>query len=206
MVREGLRSLLEGQDGIEIVGESSDGPGTLETIRSVKPDVAIIDISMPGSSGVDVIRAIQEDGLLTRVLVLTMHEEASYVEKVVKLGAHGFLLKTAPRDKIISAITTIARGKLYYGPHATSVLAEGLKGSSSTSRNGLPQNLSDKLTAREKEIVRLIADGLSSQEIADKLFVSRRTVDTHRSNIMKKLGLRNTSALIRFAIERHGSS
>ena len=202
IVRDGIKAILETETGITVVGDTGSGEEALELIETYHPDVVMLDISMPGLSGVETARKITALNTACHILVLTMHEEKSYIFEMLDAGAIGFLLKTASRDKIIAAVKSVAEGKHYFGAHASAILAQNLiSGGSNTSQVTSTKAPVTVLTAREREILALVGKGLTSVQIAEQLFISSRTVDTHRCNLMKKLKLKTLGALIRFAIE-----
>jgi DNA-binding NarL/FixJ family response regulator len=195
IVREGLRRLLETRPDFEVVGEASDGEEAVQLVLDKKPDVAIMDIWMPRLSGIDATRRIGRRGLGTKVLVLSMHEGRSYVEEVLRAGAAGYLVKSSSPDDLFSAIDAVRQGNSYLSPAITQQVVDAI------ARPGDPGPSSlAALTDREREVLQLIAEGLSSKEIAAMLGVTLKTVDSHRSNLMEKLDIHKVSGLVRFAI------
>lgn len=194
IVRKGMRALIESMEGVVLVGEAADGVEALAKVRDLQPDVLLIDISMPGHSGMEVLDKVIEEGLSTRVVILSMHNEEEYVLKAVNSGASGYLLKNADDREIIEGIRTVASGQVFYSSYVSEVMVKSLR---------KPKEQADTvLTSREKEILKHIVDGLSNKEIADITFISARTVDKHRASVMKKLNARNAAELVRLTIEK----
>lgn len=192
--RAGLKALLDAEMGIEVVGEASTGDEAIELVRDLKPDIVVMDLSMPGSGGLEATRRITALQLPTRVLVLTMHAEEEYLVPVLDAGAHGYLTKTTADRRLVEAIRIVARGEVYLPPKATTLLLKEYKAA------GEDNPLLRQLSSREQEVLALTAEGFSSKEIGEKLFISPKTVDTYRARIMEKLGLTHRSELVRFAL------
>ena len=195
MFRAGIRALLEAEGRLVVVGEASSGDEAVDRVRELKPDVVVMDLSMPGSNGLEATRRIAALELDTKVLVLTVHAEEEYLVPVVEAGASGYLTKTSADNDLIEAIKVVARGEVYLPPKATTLLLQRYKASESDDSAGLHD-----LSTREQEVLALTAEGYSSREIGKKLFISPKTVDTYRSRIMDKLGLNHRSELVRFAL------
>jgi two-component system response regulator NreC len=191
MFRAGIKALLEAEGRLSVVGEASSGDEAVDRVRELKPDVVVMDLSMPGSNGLEATRRIAALELDTKVLVLTVHAEEEYLVPVVEAGASGYLTKTSADTDLIEAIKVVARGEVY----ATTLLLQRYKASESEDTAGLHD-----LSTREQEVLALTAEGYSSREIGKKLFISPKTVDTYRSRIMDKLGLNHRSELVRFAL------
>lgn len=200
LIRTGIRNLLEANKDFVIVGESGDGEETITKVREVKPDVVVIDISMPKMSGIEVTKRLKEKFPAVKVLVLTMHENVEYVYQIYKAGAGGYLLKNAGREEITSAIYAVARGEKFFSPRISELMISDYM-QKAERRDSQAADVS--LTKREEEILRLIAKGMNNQQISDQLFISPRTVDTHRTNIMQKLDIHDAANLVRYALE-HG--
>ncbi len=198
MFRQGLRTLLASTSDIDVIGEASDGQQCLRQIEQLKPDVAVLDIAMPGLSGIEVTRRLRKIAPDTGAMILTMHADCYYAVESLKAGALGYMLKEESFDMLIDAIRTVATGKMFISPTLeTPVLKEFIgvaRQSSDTSGN--------ILTDREREILQLVAEGMTNQEIASKLSISVSTVDTHRKNIMTKLDIHSVAGLVKYAI-RH---
>lgn len=192
LVRDGMKTLLKDVSDFYVAGEASNGQEVIQKVRELSPDVVIMDISMPQMTGLEATDIIQRDFPKTKVLILTMHENEDYAYQIFKSGAAGYILKNAEKKEFIDAIRTVRKGEKFFSRAVSGVMSKNYVRKSQAS---IP------ITRREKEILRLIVDGLTNQEIADKLFISPRTVDTHRSNLMQKLEIKNTAGLVRFAIE-----
>jgi two-component system response regulator NreC len=195
MFRSGMKALLEAENGFQVVGEAATGDEGVDRVREVKPDVVVMDLSMPGSNGLDATRRIAALGLKARVLVLTVHAEEEYLVPVVDAGASGYLTKTSADQELVNAIRVVARGEVYLPPKATRLLLQQYRNAHPETTQGLQE-----LSAREREVMALTAEGYSSREIGEKLFISPKTVDTYRARIMEKLGLNHRSELVRFAL------
>jgi two-component system response regulator NreC len=196
MFRAGIRALLESEERLTVVGEAATGDAAVDEVRALKPDVVVMDLSMPGSNGLEATRRITALGLDTRILVLTVHAEEEYLVPVVEAGASGYLTKTSADRDLIEAIQVVARGEVFLPPKATRLLLQQYK---SADQNPDLAGLHE-LSSREQEVLALTAEGFSSREIGKKLFISPKTVDTYRARIMDKLGLNHRSELVRFAL------
>ena len=198
VLRAGIRALLEGDPaaGIRVVGEAGTGDEAVDLTQRLRPDVVVMDLSMPGSGGLEATRRIAALGLDTKVLVLTMHAEEEYLIPVLEAGASGYLNKTTADSELIGAIGTVARGEVHLPPQATRLLLKEYREQADADTEAL-----HKLSPREQEVLALTAEGYSSKEIGEKLFISPKTVDTYRSRIMEKLGLSHRSELVRFALK-----
>ncbi len=195
MFRAGIKALLEADGRITVVGEASTGDEAVDRARELKPDVVVMDLSMPGSNGLEATRRIVALELDTKVLVLTVHAEEEYLVPVVDAGASGYLTKTSADTDLTEAIKVVARGQVFLPPKATTLLLRRYKQAEGDDGVGLHD-----LSTREQEVLALTAEGFSSTEIGKKLFISPKTVDTYRSRIMHKLGLTHRSELVRFAL------
>ena len=201
VVREGLRSLVEAQPGLNVVGEAADGQEAWLCACDLSPDVLVLDLSMPGVGGAEAAERIARECPNVRVLALTMHEERGYVSRLLRAGASGYLLKRTASSELVRAIRTVAAGGTYVDPSlAGALLAEPSHRSSRAAGSDGASRLSD-LTARETEVLRLVARGHSNKEIAVALEISVKTVETHKANAMSKLGLRTRAAVVRFAMD-----
>jgi two-component system response regulator NreC len=196
MFRAGMEALLEAETNMEVVGHASTGDEAVDRAREMKPDVIVMDLSMPGSTGLEATRRISALKLKTRVLVVTMHGEEEYLVPVVEAGASGYLTKTSADSDLVDAIRIVARGEVYLPPRATRLLLQQYKGKPTEEVAQLHD-----LSTREQEVLALTAEGFSSREIGEKLFISPKTVDTYRGRIMEKLGLNHRSELVRFALK-----
>lgn len=196
MFRAGLRALLDLEDDIAVVGEASDGEEAVELARKLKPDIVVMDLSMPETSGLDATRRIAALELGVKVLVLTVHAEEEYLVPVVNAGASGYLTKASADQDLTEALRVVARGEVYLPPKAATLLLQKYQ----DSEGGGAEPGLNELSSREREVLALTAEGYSSSEIGKKLFISPKTVDTYRSRIMQKLGLTHRSELVRFAL------
>jgi DNA-binding NarL/FixJ family response regulator len=197
MVRQSLVSVLAASGLCEVVGEAADGLEAVAQALRLRPDVAIVDISMPRLNGIEVVRRLHAELPATRTLVLTMHEEDEYVLHVVRAGAAGYLLKDSAVSDLIQAVRDVHAGKRHFGANAARVLAEAI--SQPQADLGDPYG---PLTTREREIFHLVVEGATSKEIARRLDISVKTAENHRASILDKLGVRNTAELVRYAVRK----
>ncbi|MDY6951428.1 MAG: response regulator transcription factor [Thermodesulfobacteriota bacterium] len=198
MFRQGIKHILEAVDDLEIVGEAGDGLELLELVRESVPDMVILDISMPGLRGIEATREIKAIHSHVEVLIVTMHKSVEYLHHAVQTGASGYLLKEDADTELFSAIKTIRRGGLYISPLLSVELTTILAQASFKGKTIDPE----PLTVREREVLKLIAEGRSSREIARDLCISNHTVQHHRGNVMRKLNVRKTADLVRYAIRK----
>lgn len=198
MVREGIRSVLEREPGFQVVAEASSGTEVAPLAEQHQPDVAVLDISMPGETGLRAAHRLREVLPGVRVLILSMYDNTEYVLESVRAGAHGYLLKDAAAQELTSAIRIILGGETYFSPAVATRLSEAMRGD--IHREQQKASL-DLLTAREREVLAGITRGLTNKEIAGELGISHRTVETHRESLMKKLGIRTVAGLTKFALE-----
>lgn len=200
IVREGLRALLETHPDIKIVGEAADGKEALSKVEEVKPDIVLMDITMPGINGLEATRQIKQRNPDVKILVLTVHEGDEYFFKMLTAGASGYFVKGGSSSELVSAMKTVWHGDVYLYPTvAKKLLGEYLQ----RVRAGKNKEDYGGLTNRERQILKLIAEGDSNQKIAEFLVLSPTTVQTHRAHIMAKLGLHSRTELVKYAI-RHG--
>jgi DNA-binding NarL/FixJ family response regulator len=199
IVRQGLRAVLEAEADLRVVGEAATGPEALRVLERLRPDVLVLDLMLPGLGGLDVLREVGRRTPSTRVVILSMHANEAYVAAAFRAGAAGYVLKEEGSRELVKAIRAAAAGRR----HLTSLISEeALRAYEARATEGTP-NPYDALTLREREVLRLTAEGQSGAEIARRLFISPRTVETHRTNLMRKLGVRNQKELVRFAVQ-HG--
>jgi two-component system, NarL family, response regulator NreC len=202
MVRSGLIKLLEPFKEFIIVGEASDGEEAVAMTKKLEPDVLVIDLSMPKLSGIEATKIIRKNFPSVKVLVLTMYDNEEYVYQILKSGAGGYLLKNSRRDELAAAIRAVARGERFFSARVSEIMTEAYL-RKSEARDGLSLNDDDlPLTKREREVLQYIADGFNNSQIAEKLFISARTVETHRTNIMQKLNIHDAANLVRFALSK----
>jgi len=199
ILREGLRSLLSSSSDFEVVGEAEDGQEAIRCVEKLKPDLILTDLSMPRMNGMEAIREIKKQSPKTKILVLTVHKTEEYILATLKAGADGYVLKDATHTELMIAVKNVLSGKHYISPGISEKVIEGyLEG-----RKTLKTRTSwETLTQREREILKLIAEGYKNKEIADYLCISPKTVEKHRANLMEKLDLHNVQALTTFAIEK----
>lgn len=201
LVIDGLSAIVKELKEYEIVGKASNGKEAVSLAEMLSPNLVLMDIDMPIMNGLEACRRIKTNYPQIAVLILTMHNEPSLIRKVMEIGADGYVLKNADREEFYNALCSIAKGKKYFSAEVTESLlqTEGkTKSNFSIDNNTL---LLAKLTERELDVLKLIAEGFSNKEIGEHLFISHRTVDTHRTNLMKKLDAHNVAALIKFAIK-----
>jgi len=200
LLRQGLKRIIDEMAGMQVIGEAGDGLELLSLLKKQTPHMVVLDISMPNLRGLEAIHEIKNVHPDIKILMLTMHKEKEYIHQAVSAGANGYLLKEDADKELFSAIEKIRMGKMYLSP----ILSEDLTGEWAAIRRGerKPSLESEPLTTREREVVKLIAEGKSSREIGDLLFISVRTVERHRSNIMSKLKLKNTADMVKYAIQK----
>ena len=198
IMRAGIRSLLEGQPDIEIVGEASSGCEAIEQATLLQPDVVLMDIAMRGLSGLEATQAIREHNPQINVLALTMHDREEYFFAMLKAGALGYVLKESGPAELLAAIRAVHRGEAFLSPGVTKAVLEDYLGQPKDKT----QSHYDSLTLREKQVFRLAAEGNTSREIAEMLHISPKTVEKHRSSMMRKLKLDNLSELIKVAVRK----
>jgi len=194
LVRAGVRRILESHPGIRVVGEVSDGAEALAALAREAADVLVLDLSMPGMDGFETLKQVKASHPALKVLVLSMHADAEYVARAVREGADGYLLKDSAVQDLVRAVETVRAGGVYHSPEVQKELADLVRG-----RTAMPGTL-DELTAREREVLQCIAEGLATRDIATRLGISARTVETHRANLMRKLMVHSVAQLVRIAI------
>ena len=198
IVRQGLRALLESQPDLRVVGETGDGLEALDLAERLRPDVMVIDLMMPGLSGLEVTRQVRQRAPGTRIIILSMHSAEPYVLKALRNGADGYVLKTSGAADLAQAVREVMAGRRYLSPplSADAIEAFALKVSDAA------LDLYETLTSRERQVLQLAAEGLNHAEIAARLSISPHTATTHRANLMRKLGLHSQTELVRLAIQR----
>jgi two-component system response regulator NreC len=194
---EGLKALLRNEPSLEIAGEARDGRQAVEMVKQLKPDVLLMDISMPDMTGFDATHRVLEFDASVKILILTMHNDEDLVVRCLEAGAAGYIIKDAPASQLLYAIETVHKGDRYLSPVVLKTVIGGFV--KNTSR---PQTSYDRLSVREREILKLLAEGLSVKEIATRLDVSVKTVDVHKYNLMKKIDVHDRSELIKYAIQK----
>ncbi len=196
VLRAGLRLLLDAQDDMEVVGEASTGDQAVAQAKELNPDVVLLDITMSGPDGFDAVRQIKEDHPEVRVLALTMHDDESYLRQVLEGGGSGYVLKRSADTELLSAIRAVYEGGTYLHPAHAHLLLEGKEEEpEETEAVGC-----DLLSNRERQVLKLVALGYTNRQIADKLFLSVKTVETYRARMQEKLGIRGRAALVRYAL------
>ncbi|HEX9899212.1 MAG TPA: response regulator transcription factor [Candidatus Methylomirabilis sp.] len=197
VLRAGLRALLAAQDDLEVVGEASDGAEAIRLCQTLRPDVVVMDIGMPGVSGIDATARIKRDLPGTKVLILSMHDDRGYLRQVLRVGASGYVLKKAADTELLAAIRAAARGEVFLDPTLAKALVDEVM--EPKTAGGEPPALSH----REREVLRLLAHGHTNQQVADRLCISVKSVETYKARLMEKLGLKGRAELVRHALQ-HG--
>lgn len=200
IVRYGICSVLKSSPDIEVVGEASNGVQAVDQFNDLMPDVVLLDISMPEMNGIETTRTIVKHHSNARILILTMHLNEEYLNQVLSAGASGYILKNTEIGEMLNAIRTVAQGRQIFSAPISTLMTEKYVRSAQYNQDSKDSE-NPSLTKRETEILQKIADGKTSQEIAELLFISPRTVDTHRANLIQKLGVKNSAGLVRYAIE-----
>lgn len=200
VVRSGLMMLLNAKDDMEVIGEASEGNEAVEMAMQLRPDVILMDLNMPhGKDGLTATKEIKQQLPETAVLILTMHDDEQYLFQAIHAGASGYILKSAPHHELMTAIRTVAAGDAYLYPTATKrLMGEYLD----QLQNGSVKDRTEQLSEREKEIVSLVAKGYSNKEIAEQLIISVKTVETHKSHVMEKLGFKTRPELVKYAMKK----
>jgi len=198
VVRQGIRGVLEEIDGLDVIGEVGDGVGALSMVSDLSPDVVVLDVNMPAMSGLEVTMALREEGSPVRVLILSMHDDPEYVLQAVRAGADGYVLKDVSPAELRDAVIAVHEGRDHFTARVTQQLSVGLR--REIEEEQLRARLSS-LTQREREVLLLVAQGLTNREAGGKLEISPRTVETHRERVMDKLRIRTVAGLTRFVVE-----
>jgi len=203
LIRAGIRSLLAAEADLEVVGEVDNGKDAVRQAVALNPSLVLMDLSMPGSNGMDAIGEIKRRNPDTRVLVLTMHKTDEYIQEALRMGASGYILKESSYNELITGVRTVLSGKIYLSPDVSErVVNSFIMSPPSATPNNTGGSTWNSLTVREREVIKLVAEGSSNKEIADYLCLSIKTVEKHRSSLMRKLNLRNSAMLIAYAIEK----
>lgn len=201
VVRDGLKNILLSLNNVAIAGEAANGEDSITMYESLKPDLVIMDISMPGMNGIEATRIIKENDPNAKILILTMHDNQEYLNQIIRSGAKGFVLKNTDKEELLDAVKTVSTGENFFSKDISKLIIENyIRSAKEIDKNEGYKEV--PLTKREIEILKYIAEGNSNQEIANKLYISYNTVDTHRKNIMHKLSIKNTAGLVRYAIEK----
>ena len=199
ILREGLRALLSADPNFEIIAEARDGREAVRCVERLEPDLLLMDLSMPRMSGMDAIREIKKRYPVTKIIALTVHKTEEYLLTTLQAGADGYVLKDATRDELVMAIKNVMRGKPYLSPGVSEKVIEGYLVGKESNRS---QTTWETLSQREREVLKLIAEGFKNKEIAEDLCISLKTVEKHRANLMKKLDLHNAAALTVYAVQK----
>jgi DNA-binding NarL/FixJ family response regulator len=198
VLRDGLKALVSAQSDMEIVGEADNGQTTYEKARELMPDVVLMDISMPELNGVQATELLRRDCPNIKILILTAYKDKGYLDRLLKVGASGFILKLSAAEELIGAIRLVAEGEIYLDPQMADRIAEGYVRSQFL-KGELRQRV---ITAREEEVLRLIAQGYSNKEISTHLKIAVKTVESHKANLMQKLELRSRTEIVRYAVRQ----
>ncbi len=201
LVREGLKQLLELEDDISVIDQAGDGKEAIEKTLKYVPDILLLDINMPLINGIDVLRRLKDLGVSTKIIMLTIHDDKEYIFETIKIGADGYMVKDSDADTLIKAIREVKDGRSYIQPSVAKMVAEGLNSDDDEVSSRLKKIKS--LTKREYEVLTLIAEGLNNKDIADKLFISEKTVKNHVSNIFKKIGVNDRIQAAIFAYKNN---
>lgn len=200
LVRTGITELVNGLDVFKTIGTASNGKEAIELVESLNPDLVLMDVDMPIMNGLEATIQLKKRNPECKIIILTMHGDPSLIKRMMDIGANGYLLKNADREEFSDALHRVSKGQTYFSSDAAKAVITGENLSAGNFTVGPDSILFSKLTEREREILKLIANGLSNKEIGDKLFISHRTVDSHRTNLMKKLQVHNAAGLIKLAI------
>ena len=198
IVRRGIRALIEGHGGWEVCGESTDGREAVDKALELRPDIVLLDVGMPNLNGLDAARQILGANPRTRILILTMHESEQIVREVLEVGARGFLLKSDAARDLVAAVEALQRRTTFFTSSVAEIVLNGY-----LNRRGDDKPVKDRLTAREREVVQLLAEGKTSKEVAVALNLSVKTAETHRTNVMRKLDLHSVADLVRYAVRNN---
>ncbi len=197
LVREGIQSMLEGTEGIEIIGTADNGDNALKLFAHTETDIALVDINMPGMNGIELSEKIRDQFPKFKVIILSMDVTISFVKKAIQAGVRGYIPKDSQKEVLIEAIRKVHEGDKFFSEQVSKVILQGFY----DEKDGSDSKKSDVLSKREEEVLKHIASGLSNREIADQLFISIRTVDAHRNHILQKLKLKSTAELVKYAIK-----
>jgi DNA-binding NarL/FixJ family response regulator len=201
VVRKGMKMLLEDEEEVKVIGEASDGLDAIEKVGILMPNVVILDLTMPKMNGIEAAKVISEEYPAVKILIFSMHNNREYIVNSVENGASGYLLKDTGKEELMRAIKVVSEGRKYFPPEISEVIIDELLAKTAVdNQEDKNRPIFQKITPKEKQILGMIVQGLNSREIADKLFLSIRTVDNHRANMMKKTKAKNTADLVKMAI------
>lgn len=200
IVRNGIRSILEEFDEIEIVGEAGNGAEAIEKVKELSPDILMVDIAMPILNGIQVAQEMNHQGLSTRCLVLSMHNNEDYILKSVEAGANGYLLKDTTKEEMLQALQAVSQGEKYFSQSVSNIIVSAYL--HKVKQPETPKEKRTKPSKKERIVLKYIIEGLNSREIAEKLNLSVRTVDNHRASMMRRMGVKNAVELVRVAMEQ----
>ena len=198
IVREGLRRLLEAESDLQVTGEARDGREVLQQVEELKPEIVVLDISMPRMGGLETLERLRSNHPDVKVILLSVHSDAPFIQSAISLGADGYVLKDSRAAEIVTAIRAVTKGGSYFSPLVAREIVEQLR--APKARGPEPFSV---LSTREREVLHLIAEGMSAKEVASELSISTKTVEAHRTSLMRKLGVRKATELVRYAL-RHG--
>ena len=201
MFVDGMESILKAEADFFVTGRSYDGPSVVEFLKNNNVDIVLLDVNLPGMSGIEVCKEITTNHPTVKVLAISMFNEESFVSEILNNGAKGYILKNTGREELLKAIRTVANGESYFSNEVTETIMKGLMNQRKASAKS--SAFFPKLSRREKEVLKLIAQEFTTQEIADSLFISLKTVESHRSSLLSKLNARNSVGLVRIAMENH---
>ena len=200
VVRKGMKMLLEDETDVKVIGEASDGLEAIEKVKMLMPNVVILDLTMPKMTGIEAAKIISEEYPAVKILIFSMHHNREYIVSSVENGANGYLLKDTDKEELMKAIKAVSDGRKYFPPEISEVIIDELLAKTASNQDNSGKPIFQKITPKEKQILGMIVKGFNSREIADKLFLSIRTVDNHRANMMKKTKAKNTADLVMMAI------
>jgi len=200
LVQSGIKELVNNIQGFEVIGAAENGKQAIELAESLKADIILMDVDMPVMNGLEATISLKKTNPEIKIIILTMHGDPSLIKRMMEIGANGFLLKNSDREEFENALKRVSEGKTYFSSDAAQAVITGENVTPGNFTVGTDALLFSKLTEREREILKLIAQGLSNKEIGNELFISHRTVDSHRTNLMKKLQVHNSAALIKLAV------
>jgi two-component system response regulator NreC len=202
VVRDGIRSVIRSSPDYIIVGEARDGEQAVNFVRDKKPDIVLMDISMPKLNGIEATTRIKETNPDVKVVILTVHEDEEYVFQILRAGASSYVLKSAGKKEILAALKSVTEGESFFSPPVSKIIVEGFVKRPHGREPATAGKAETLLTKRETEVLQFIAQGYTNRKIAETLYLSMRTVNTHRTNLMQKLDIHDTARLVRYAIEK----